>query len=318
VTFQSPDTYRNCIRDAIRIFSQGGDSAVLSEDFDEAERQFRDSLIGLRYSAPKPEAVLSMSISQKRSFVKAFQQFDSDFKQFRSFTKFEEVDLEKDYHILAKEIEDYCSFYKNAVEELKHDNDNIIDGGGGEDNPGGSDVDLTYELVSYSKEQIDYEYIIALMGRYFSQDPASYDAARREEERKTIENSLAVFEKTHAKAGAILRSLWEKALQNPDEYKNENLMVIYEQTKENTINSILNAFAKKWCIGAPTVRYVASQYYEGEESIPNPDMIRDDSDFDAYLAQNHEPMRKFAYLKAVKDELKAILDEEIIPLRDQE
>lgn len=316
VTFQSPDTFKNRIRDAIRIFSQGGETAVMSGDYKEAEKQFRDSLIGLRYVAPKPEAVLSMSLAEKRSYVKAFQKFDSDFKQFRSYTDFGKVDLERDYNLLMRDVEDYFSYYKNVVEELKRGDDQWD----GDDKEGGAGepIDLGYELVSYAREQIDYEYIIALMGRYLAEDPSTFDAARREAEKKTIEDSLAVFEKSHTKAGAILRSLWEKSLQNPDQYKDKNLMAIYEETKEASVSSILTAFAKKWCVDEKTIRYIASRYFAGEEQIPYADMIRDGSDFDAYLAQNHEPMRKFVYLKAIKDDLKKILDEEIVPLRDQE
>lgn len=316
VTFQSPGTFANKVRDAIRTFSQGGDAVVLCGDFDEAEKALHDSVIGLRYVAPKPEAVLSMSIAEKKKFVHAFQKFDSDLKQLRSFTKFDPASLEKEYGILKQEVDDYCSYYKNAVEELKQKEP--WDQEGNEDGKKTDTVDLNYELVSYAKEQIDYEYIIALMGRYLGEDALTVNATMRDAERKEIEKSLTLFESTHAKAGSILRELWEKALANPEQYKGQDLMASYEKTKADTADAILVAFAAKWCLDLQTVCYVASRYYAGEEEIPYSDMLRDASNYDAYLEKTHEALRKFMYLKNIKEDFKTVLDEEIIPLRDQD
>jgi type I restriction enzyme R subunit len=318
VTFQSPDTYQKRVKEAVCLFSQGGDSIVLSADFDEAEREFRDSLIGLRYIAPGPSSVLSLSLSGKRLFAKAFQKFDSDFHQFSSFTEFSKVDLQRDYKIALKEIEDYLSYYKNVVEELKRNQDNPWDSDEESAMNNTADLDLNYELVSYSREQIDYDYIIALMGRFLNEDLLLNDEAKRQKEKQTIDDSLAVFEKTHEKAAKILKDLWEKALACPEHYKGKDLMAIFENTKKSTEKAIISAFSQKWCVDEKTVSYIVSRYYTGEENLPFSDLVNENSDFDAYISRSHQQIRKFQYLKNIKDDLKNILDEEIIPLRCQE
>jgi len=155
VTFQAPVLFKECVDNAVKLYSAGGTKESVLAEWNVVEPAFKKALSALRVSAEKPEDIASMSEKEKKIFVKIFQEFDTLFAQLKSFTNYDDSML-KDYGITEEEYNDYVGHYKNVVEELKKD---PPDG----DEPNDEIVDQEYELMAYSNTKIDYEYIISLI-----------------------------------------------------------------------------------------------------------------------------------------------------------
>ncbi len=157
VTFQAPHLFKECVDEAVKLYSAGSSKEVLVSEWEEIEPQFKKALAALRIAAEKPEDVPKLSKKEKKDFVRIFQNFDSLFAQLKSFTRYEESKL-KGYGITEEEYIDYAGHYLNVLEELKQDKTDS-----GDDPSGTQPVDENYELMAYSNTKIDYEYIISLI-----------------------------------------------------------------------------------------------------------------------------------------------------------
>ena len=61
--------------------------------------------------------------------------------------------------------------------------------------------------------------------------------------------------------------------------------------------------------------YAADHYRGGE--LPNISRIKEDADYGSYKESVENPMNKLAYRKALTQELKKLIENEIMPLNDQ-
>ena len=119
VTFQAPVLFKECVDNAVKLYSAGGTKESVLAEWNVVEPAFKKALSALRVSAEKPEDIASMSEKEKKIFVKIFQEFDTLFAQLKSFTNYDDSML-KDYGITEEEYNDYVGHYKNVVEELKN------------------------------------------------------------------------------------------------------------------------------------------------------------------------------------------------------
>ena len=150
VTFQAPKLFKECVDNAVKLYSAGSTEIALLAEWEEIEPAFRKALKALRVSAETPAEIPVMSEKEKVLFVKAFQHFDKLFAQLKSFTQYEDSML-TEYGISEDEYDDYAGHYLNVKEELK---------AGAEDTQSEMEeqpIDVDYELMAYSNTKIDYE-----------------------------------------------------------------------------------------------------------------------------------------------------------------
>ena len=159
VTFQAPKLFKECVDNAVKLYSAGGTKEALLADWDEVEPAFKKALAALKVSAPTPSEIPGMSAKEKEVFIKMFQNFDKLFAQLKSFTCYDETKL-SEYGITEDEYNDYVGHYLNVVEELKKPKDDPKDD---PDMP--PVIDQDYELMAYSNTKIDYEYIIRIFSK---------------------------------------------------------------------------------------------------------------------------------------------------------
>lgn len=163
VTFQAPKLFKECVDNAVKLYSAGSTEIALLAEWEEIEPAFRKALKALRVSAETPAEIPAMSEKEKVLFVKAFQNFDKLFAQLKSFTQYEDSML-TEYGISEDEYDDYAGHYLNVKEELK---------AGAEDTQSEMEeqpIDVDYELMAYSNTKIDYEYIINLIQNIVTPD----------------------------------------------------------------------------------------------------------------------------------------------------
>lgn len=306
VTFQSPHKFKKAVDEALILYSAGGQASVLAPDWDTVLAEFRKSLAYVRVTAETPDTIAAFSKEGQLRFAKAFQEFDKIFANLKAFTKYAENPADF-YGITQDEYDQYAAWYKNIREKYKPES-----GEGG-----GTDViiDLEYELKAYSKEKIDYDYIVSLIQTVVS----ATDEERSEQHFRNllveINNYIEELLSTNPKLGALMQRLWANIRENPDAFKDKRVSYMLADMRKETINSVLKDFAEKWCVAFEAVSYSADRYEFGETEIPGLNNLKKSADFDKYAAE-HVGVSKFKYHQAIKKALADLLADEIIPLRD--
>ncbi|MBQ7265825.1 MAG: type I restriction endonuclease subunit R [Firmicutes bacterium] len=306
VTFQSPHKFKNDVDDALILYSAGGKASVLAPDWDTVYDEFTKALAYLRVTAETPDEIAKLGKEGKLRFAKAFQEFDKIYSSLKAFTKYADNDPDS-YGITQDEYDRYAAWYHNIKETYKPENN-----GDSEDLP---DIDFEYELKAYSKEKIDYDYIVSLIQSVVS---------ATDEERKEQHYQNLVFEigkyidelvSSNPKLGELMQQLWKRVQANPDEFKDKRVSHMLAEMRKNAIDSVLEEFAEKWCVSPEAVSYAADRYQLGDTELPGLNNLKKTADFDSYAA-THEGISKFKYNQAVKKELIILLKEDILPLRD--
>ena len=310
VTFQAPNLFKESVDNAIRLYSAGSTEIALLAEWEEIEPAFRKSLSALRAAADTPEEVASMSLKEKKVFVKMFQTFDRLFSQLKSFTKYEDSMLEE-YGITEDEYDRYAGVYNNAVEEIK-----IAEGGDdpGKEPPEEETVDLDYELMAYSSTKIDYEYIINLIQNIVTPNEDAEDISPEERQKMMdeVKQYIEEMKKDNPKVAEIMTNLVSEIEADEDKYKGQSILNIVEHMKHDCIDRVISDFCITWYASKADVMYAALHYRNGE--IPNESVIKATIDYQSYKSTQEKALPKFKYYSQCMAELRKILDEEIKPL----
>ncbi len=305
VTFQSPHKFKKAVDDALILYSAGGQASVLAPDWDTVFEEFQKALKYLRLTAETPDVVPTLSHEGKMRFAKAFQEFDKVYSSLKSFIRYADNPPEY-YGITEQEYYDYAAHYRNIIDSLPPrptpDQPTIP-------------IDIEYELKAYSKERIDYDYIVSLI-------QAVVSATDDERNEQHYQNLIAEIEKyidelleTNPKLGALLKTLWERIKQNPDDFKGKKVSHILESMRKEAMDNILTAFAAEWCVSTEAVSFAAAHYEKGDTEIPALNNLKKTADFVRY-SETHTGITKFKYHQEMKKALLDVLNNEIIPLRD--
>ena len=306
VTFQAPVLFKECVDNAVKLYSAGGTKESVLAEWNVVEPAFKKALSALRVSAEKPEDIASMSEKEKKIFVKIFQEFDTLFAQLKSFTNYDDSML-KDYGITEEEYNDYVGHYKNVVEELKKDppdgyetNDEI--------------VDQEYELMAYSNTKIDYEYIISLIQNIVtpSDDDANISPEERQKKIDEIKSFVEDLRKDNPKIADIMSTLVSEIENDEEKYKGQSILNVVENMRQDCIDRVITDFCDEWKTSKEDVMYVAENYRNG--TIINESAIKATSNYSEYKDSQEKALPKFKYYSKMMTELRKVLEEEIKPL----
>ena len=306
VTFQAPVLFKECVDNAVKLYSAGGTKESVLAEWNVVEPAFKKALSALRVSAEKPEVIASMSEKEKKIFVKIFQEFDTLFAQLKSFTNYDDSML-KDYGITEEEYNDYVGHYKNVVEELKKD---PPDG----DEPIDEIVDQEYELMAYSNTKIDYEYIISLIQNIVtpSDDDENLSPEERQQKIDEIKSFVEDLRKDNPKIADIMSTLVSEIENDEEKYKGQSILNVVENMRQDCIDRVITDFCDEWKTSKEDVMYVAENYRNG--TIINESAIKATSNYSEYKDSQEKALPKFKYYSKMMTELRKVLEEEIKPL----
>ena len=309
VTFQAPKLFKECVDNAVRLYSAGSTETALLGDWDETEAAFRKALKALRASAATPAEIPGMSKKEKIVFVKMFQNFDKLFAQLRSFTRYDDSMLDG-YGITQDEYDDYAGHYLNVKAELDGDSDRPNDP---TDDPDDL-IDDNYELMAYSHTKIDYEYIINLIQNIVSSSNDSDEMApeQRQKQIDEVKQYVEELRKENPKVADIMTTLIEEIEQDENKYRGQSIYNIVENMKKDCIEKVVTDFCVTWYTSKEDVMYAAMHYRNGE--IPNENAIKMTADFTGYKSVQEQAIPKFKYYTLLISELRKTLEEEIKPL----
>lgn len=307
VTFQSPHKFKKAVDDALILYSAGGQASVLAPDWDTVYDEFKKALAYVRVTAAVPDVIPSLAKEGELRFAKAFQEFDKIYASLKAFTKYAENPPES-YGITQEEYNDYAAHYKNIREKYKKQH-NPTD-------PGNEAyIDLEYELKAYSREKIDYDYIVSLIQTVVS---ATNEERAEQQYQNLLEEISRYIEdllSSNPKLGALMQELWENINNNPDDFKDKRVSHTLAQMRKEAIENVLSDFANEWCVSLEAVSYSADRYELGDTEIPGLNNLKKAANFDKY-SETHSDISKFKYNQAMKKALSDLLIEEIVPLRD--
>lgn len=309
VTFQAPVMFKQCVDDAIKLYSAGGTKDAIAAEWEEIEPAFKKALAALRISAEKPSDILTMSRQEKKIFVKMFQSFDKLFAQLKSFTQYEDSMLEG-YGITDEEYYDYAAHYLNVVEELKADDPAPDD----PDKPDDPMVDQEYELMAYSNTKIDYEYIINLIQNIVTpgEDEENNTPEERQKKIEEVKQYVEELRKENPKVADIMSNLIYEIELDENKYKGQSILNIVENMKSDCIDKVITDFCVTWYASKEDVMYAATHYRNG--MIPNESAIKATIDYTSYKAVQERALPKFKYYAQMMADLRKTLEEEIKPL----
>ena len=306
VTFQAPKLFKECVDNAVKLYSAGSTEIALLAEWEEIEPAFRKALKALRVSAETPAEIPAMSEKEKVLFVKAFQNFDKLFAQLKSFTQYEDSML-TEYGISEDEYDDYAGHYLNVKEELK---------AGAEDTQSEMEeqpIDVDYELMAYSNTKIDYEYIINLIQNIVTPDEdVEMTPEERQKQLEEVKQYIDDLRKENPKVADIMSTLVSEIEQDEVKYKGQSILNIVENMKHECIEKVVMDFSITWYVSKDDVMYAATHYRNGE--IPNESAIKSTADFTSFKEAQERAIPKFRYYNMMIEELRKTLEEEIKPL----
>lgn len=118
VTFQEPEEFKAAINAALTLYSKGGYSTAVSENWDQVKQEFSISVQSIHALARTPGDIAALSRKQKKSFIHMFRDLDHDFAHLKAFSTYEESMLQE-YGFSEQEYESYAAMYKNVMEEFR-------------------------------------------------------------------------------------------------------------------------------------------------------------------------------------------------------
>lgn len=305
VTFQEPDAFKNSINAALTLYSKGGYSTAVSENWDKVRREFFISVQAIHALARTVEEITALSRKQKKAFIHMFRSLDHDFAHLKAFSNYKESMLQK-YDFSEQEYENYAAMYRNVMEEFRTE----------KEKPDGDEPILDdYELVAYHKLQVDFEYILELLQGFIEAlDPKqdNYKEENFKEDLKTIRELIEEFAKTNPKLGELLSSIVNEIEIDKNKYLGQDISVIVNQMRQEAIDREVGTYAKKWFLDPEEVKFEVINFRDGE--LANETNLKEKADYAAYKASSENPMSKIKYRRSLIEEFKNDLMSSVQPL----
>lgn len=308
VTFQIPKTFEEKVKEALVLYSNGGENVVLAPDWNEAKQAFLEAIKELRRVAQTPEAVDTLTRIQKKHFAKAFQKLNKTYSSIKVYSEYDETQLGEDFPIQLEEIEDFYGKYVNVIEELKTDpidpDDEI-------------EIDIEYELESIKTEEINYEYILMLIQSFVPSGNDEMELIRKQDEKamKEVEQYLKDLAKNNQKLAQLMKDLWENIQRDPEAYRDQNVSVLLEDMIQKAIEKLIEDFSSKWCVQEEELAFMVANYNPSKDKQNGEAELKRTSNYEGYKAHTESPVKRLAYWRSVKQDFEEMMLHDILPLQ---
>ena len=253
VTFQVPAHFKRAVDEAMKLYSAGGGSFIQAPTWEEAEKKFRDALEKLHQAAVSPEAVDGLTKKQKITFLRAFRDFDAAYGDLQAYSEFQDRNMERDYQISIKVIEEYSGKFKNVKEELKK---------GQDDSDEDVNTAISYDLRCYHQDQIDEDYILKLMEATRPDDSALIivPSAKNQKIFHEINEEITRFRRTNPARAEILEDIWKEYQGNPADFANRSFADVMNERVRDRVKDIIDGFAREWCVDPEALEFFMETY----------------------------------------------------------
>lgn len=314
VTFQTPTIFEEKVKEALVLYSNGGENYVLAPSWEEASGNLLEAIKHLRAVTPAPEDIDLNSMAIVKKFAKAYQKFDKAFGNIQVYSEYDEGLMGGFFPMVVKEIESYHGKYVNAIEIIRQ-----------EQRTGGEDdelIDVEYELESIKTEEINYEYILMLIQSFVPSGNDLYELVPDHDEKavKEVDSYLKDLARTNPRLAKIIEDLWTRIQNDPESYRDQNISEILENIVSEKERELIDGFADKWNLNPVHVYFVLMNYSPKNEKQIGQQQMFDASNYKAYKAKaeskGEKPVSGLKYRRAVMDDLVEFMLNEIKPLRN--
>lgn len=310
VTFQTPLRFKEKVDEALRLYSNGGESSVLAPEWSEEKAKFLEIVRQLLLIAPSPEQVPdidSATDAELKRFAKAFQEFDKLFSSIQVYAEYNEDDILKEISLSMEDIENFAGQYQNVIEELRRRRREDQ-----EDEDEEFLIDIEYELESIRTDEINYQYILSLIQVLIE----NKDNTLRKHEKSLVDKYIEDLEKTNPKLSKIISELWEDVQADIDSYQGQSIAQKLDDMIQLAINKIICQTADYWQIGREELRFVVDHYRIGSDKQSGEKAITDSQNYAAYQQiHGQQALPKLKYKKTLKADYMRMITEDILPLR---
>ena len=313
VTFRAPCTFEQKVKEALVLYSNGGENEVLAPKWDEAKAVFIEAIEILREVNSEPAAIdiEQVSTAELKRFIIAFQGVDSTFAAVQVYSDYDSELLGTEFNISQDDIEQFKGKYENALEELKT---RKIDPEGPD--PDEIDIDIAYELESIRTDNINYEYILMLIQAFIPSGDDEYELFAREDKKATAEINkyLEELEKNNTQLARLVKELWDQILTEPEKFRDKNVSYMLEEMIQETKSSKINDLASKWHVNEEELSYVVNNYNPRKEKQSGESELKATSDYQGYKESTDNPVSRLKYWRNVKNDFETVMEREILPL----
>ncbi|WP_066415286.1 type I restriction endonuclease subunit R [Sutcliffiella cohnii] len=308
VTFQIPNTFEEKVKEALILYSNGGENVVLAPIYSEAKQAFLEAIEGLRKVANTPEEVDQLTRIRKKQFAKAFQKLNKAYSSIQVYSEFDVTQLGNDFPVTLEEIEGYYGKYVNVIEELKADPTDPEDE---------IEIDVEYELESIKTEEINYEYILMLIQSFVPSGDDEMELIRHIDERamKEVVQYLEDLTTSNPKLAALMKELWENIQRDPEAYRDQNISVLLEEMIQKTTYKLIEAFSEKWYVKEEELSFMVANYNPSKDKQSGEAELKRTSDFESYKVNTEKPVKRLSYWKSVKQDFEKMMADDILPLQ---
>lgn len=202
-------------------------------------------------------------MEEMKAFARDFQKFDKAFVAIQTYDEYynqDELPEKERISIPAltdEELEHLQGVYSNVIEKIR------VDGGdGGNPDP---EFDWKYELTPIYNNKIDERYITNLIQNVVS-DTDESELFLNEKDVEEIDETIDNLEKINKPKADIIRSLWDKVKQNPQEYAGTSISQLVEDLINKENHRLMQEFADKYKVDYNDLRYVINNYVSDGDS----------------------------------------------------
>lgn len=308
VTFQMPKTFEQKVKEALILYSHGGENDVLAPSWEEAYENFLVAIKELKKIVATPNDVdLEGPKPLLKKFIKAFQRLDKTFAAIQVYSDFDSEMLGTEFPLVQKEFEEYHGKYQNALEV-------VVDPIGPKEDP---DINIEYELESVRTDEINYEYILMLIQQFVPMGTDEYELVAREDAKISAEVDKYIDElnRNNPKLASMMETLWKNIQENPEDYRNKNVSNVLEDMIEESKHRFIHSFSEKWSVKEDELTYVVENYNPNREKQNGENELKTTANYQLYRENALEPVSKLKYWKTVRHDLKDLMQQEILPLQ---
>jgi type I restriction enzyme R subunit len=307
VTFQVPKTFEHKVKDALVLYSNGGENEVLAPTWIEAKEAFIEAIVELKELVSTASEVDGLNRAQLKKFVKSYQKLDKNYAAVQVYSDYEEELMGTVFPITQEEIEEFNGKYVNALEELKVERE--------DDEP--IEIDIAYELESVKTEEINYEYILMLIQAFVPSGEDQYELLAREDEKAAseVEQYINDLSKSNSRLAEIMKELWTSIRQDPEKYRNQNISNVLEDRIIREEQKVIQTFSDRWQVSEPELTYVVANYSPKKEKQNGESELKESSNYYAYKDKSDNPVSKLKYWKSVRADFEKVMKNEIMPLK---
>lgn len=316
VTFQTPNLFEKAVDEALYLYSNGGENEVQAPTWEESMENFEEVIVEFNEITPTPESMMELNdLAEMKKAASAFQRFDKAYSTIQVYTDYMEEypdnEFEEKYNISKDELEQYNGAYQNLLEKIRikmaEDNDDT------ELSP--SEFDIEYEIESVKTEQIDYEYILALVDS-LTQTRAEEPDKDHTEKEKEINHMIGEFSRENPKLSEFLLEFMHLASDNPEKYKDIKAANWMSEKISERQRTKLHQFAGEFQLNEPALEFYASNYDPEKDEEDKQVGIREllnTADYESYKEKNPEGIqKKLMYNYTLRQEVGKFVEDEIL------